>query len=77
MVNKTNQEINDFKTTHFTKTVKRQLRSNNEDRDYIPLVLLSDRKFALTLDDNFKFDLENFRGFRCRVEKKPEDLPYK
>ena len=75
--NKTNQEIKDFQTANFTKTVKRKLRSNNEDRNHIPLVLLSDRKYALTLDDNFKYDLDNFTGFSCRVEKKPENLPYK
>ena len=74
--NISNQDIKNFQTSHFTKTVKRRLRSNNEDREHIPLVLLSDRKYALTRDDNFKYDLENFSGFNVRVEKKPEDLPY-
>ena len=74
--NISNQEIKDFQTVHFTKTVERKLRSNNEDRDHIPLVLLSDRKYALTLDDNLKYDLEHFSGFCVRVEKKPENLPY-
>ena len=71
-----NHEIRDFKVAYFTKTVERNLRCNNEDREHIPLVLLSDRKYALTLDDNFKYDLEHFAGFSVRVEKKPEDLPY-
>ena len=74
--NISNQDIRDFQTSHFTKTVKRKLKSNNEDREHIPLVLLSDRKYALTRDDNFKYDLENFSGFTVRVEKKPANLPY-
>lgn len=69
-------QINDFKSTHYSKRVERNLRSNNEDREHIPLVLLSDRKFALSYDDNFIYDLENFAGFTVRVEKRPEDLPY-
>ncbi|MDR2149100.1 MAG: hypothetical protein LBE91_21885 [Tannerella sp.] len=71
-----NQDIKNFQASHFTNVVKRRLRSNNEDREHIPLVLLSDRKYALTRDDNFKYDLDNFRGFSVRVEKKPENLPY-
>ena len=74
--NISNQDIRDFQTSHFTNAVKRKLRSNNEDRKHIPLVLLSDRKYALTRDDNFKYDLENFSGFNVRVEKKPSNLPY-
>jgi len=77
LVKISNEEIKIFRTTHFTKTVERKLRSNSEDRDHIPLILLSDRKYALTLDDNLKYDLENFSGFSCKVEKKPENLPYK
>jgi hypothetical protein len=71
-----NQQIKDFKSAHYSSRVERTLRSNNEDREHIPLVLLSDRKFALLRDDNFKYDLEHFAGFTVRVEKRPEDLPY-
>jgi hypothetical protein len=74
--NISNQDIKDFKTAHFTKTVQRQLRCNDEDKEHIPLVLLSDRKYALTLDNNFKYDLENFSGFTVRVEKQPKNLAY-
>jgi len=76
LIKKSNQEIISFKQTYFTKAVEKSLRSNNEDRDHIPLVLLSDRKYALTLDNNLKYDLEHFSGFRVRVEKRPENLPY-
>lgn len=71
-----NQQIKDFKATHYTRRVERNLRSNKEDKEHIPLVLLSDRKYALSYDDNFTYDLKHFAGFILRVEKRPEDLPY-
>lgn len=77
LVKITNQQIKDFKNQYFTKKVEKKLQSNNEDREHIPTVLLSDRKFALTYDDNFKYDLEHFPGFTVIVGKRPEDLPYK
>jgi hypothetical protein len=72
----TNQQIRDFKSTHYSRRAERNLRSNNEDREHIPLVLLSDRKYAISYDDNFIYDLGHFAGFVVRVEKRPEDLPY-
>ncbi len=70
-------QIDDFKNNHFTKTVEKKLRSNAEDRDHIPAVLMSDRKYALTYDENFTYDLEHFPGFTVIVRKRPEDIPYK
>lgn len=77
LVRITNQQIKDFKAKFFTKAVEKRLQSNNEDREHIPVVLLSERKYALTYDDNFKNDLDNFPGFKVLVKKRPEDLPYK
>jgi hypothetical protein len=73
---KSNEEIKDFKEKYFTKTVEKKLKSNNEDREHIPVVLLSDRKFALSLDENFIYDLLNFKGHTVTVKKKPQDLNY-
>lgn len=73
----TNQQIKEFKNKYFTKSVERNLRANNEDRDHIPAVLLSERKYALTYDENLTHDLENFPGFAVLVSKRPEDIPYK
>ncbi len=72
----TNEAIKKFRQQHFTKNVERGLRSNEEDREHIPVVLLSDRKFALTIDKNLTHDLENFPGFRATVAARPEQLPY-
>lgn len=73
----TNQMIKDFKNTHFTNAVVRNLKSNNEDREHIPVVLLSERKFALTYDTNFTHDLEHFPGFTVTVKSRPEDIDYR
>lgn len=68
-----NKQIKEFKQKYFTNKVKRKLTSNEEDREHIPVVLLSDRKYALTLDEKFTDDLLNFTA---TVGKKPSDIPY-
>lgn len=72
-----NNQIKEFHRQYFTKKVEKSLRCNEEDRNHIPVVLLSERKYALAIDDAFVNDLRNFPGFTARVEKRPEDLPYK
>lgn len=71
-----NDQIKEFKKKYYTKKNEKKLRSNSEDREHIPVVLLSDRKYALAIDDDFIFDLTNFPGFTVRAEKRPEALPY-
>ena len=73
----TNDTIKEFKSQYFTKTVEKKFRSNIEDRNHIPPVLMSDRKYALTYDENLTYDLEHFPGFTVIVRKRPEDIPYK
>jgi hypothetical protein len=73
----TNQAIKDFQKTYFTPKVKRKLQSNSEDREHIPVVLLSERKMALSIDDKFISDLDNFAGFEVKTAKRPEELDYK
>lgn len=72
-----NEQISEFKNTYFTKTVERKLTSNAEDRNHIPVVLLSERKMALTNDEKFTYDLENFPGFTVVVSDRPEQISYK
>ena len=71
-----NQEIKQFKRKHFTKTVERKLTCNMEDRDHIPVVLLSHRKYALSLDKAFVNDINCFPGFKALAARRPQDLPY-
>jgi len=72
----TNQQIKDFQKEHFTKKTLKKLKSNDEDREHIPVVFMSERKYVLTLDENFSYDLLHFPKFIARVEKRPENLPY-
>ncbi len=71
-----NEQIKEFKRVYFTKKVEKKLTCNQEDREHIPLVLLSNRKYALSIDDAFVSDLINFPGFVVTACKRPEDLPY-
>lgn len=71
-----NPEISSFRLKYFTKKIEKKLTCNLEDWDHIPIVLLSDRKFALSIDDAFVRDLNNFPRFSATACKRPEDLPY-
>lgn len=71
-----NEEIKEFKRQNFTSKVVKKFTCNKEDQEHIPVVLLSDRKYVLTLDQKFTFDLLNFSGFKVIVCDKPQDLPY-
>jgi hypothetical protein len=73
----TNQAIKDFQKRYFTPKVKRKLQSNSEDREHIPVVLLSERKMALSIDDEFIKDLNKFAGFEVTTAKRPEELDYR
>jgi len=76
LVKITNEQIKEFKREYFTKKVERNLTCNKEDRDHIPVVLLSERKYALSFDENFVNDLLNFPGFVVVAAKRPQDIPY-
>lgn len=71
-----NQGIKEFQQKYFSKAIRRKLKSNQEDQEHIPVVLMSDRKYALTLDDKFTQDLLGFPGFTVTVGKKPTEIPY-
>jgi hypothetical protein len=71
-----NQQIKEFQRKYFKSSVLKNLKSNREDRDHIPIVCLSDRKYALTIDDKLFDDLRDFPGFKVWVEKRPENLDY-
>ena len=68
--------IDAFQKEHFSKKVLKKMLSNAKDRNHIPAVLLSNRKMALTEDNNFAHDLVNFSGFNAIVAKRPENLNY-
>jgi hypothetical protein len=70
------EEIKEFKRQNFTSKIVKKFTCNKEDQEHIPVVLLSHRKYVLTLDQKFTFDLLNFPKFKVIVCDKPQDLPY-
>lgn len=71
-----NLNIKEFKKKNYTKRIVKTLRSNLKDRDHIPIVLQSHRKFAISIDNNFIHDLLNFPGYEVTAVKRPELLNY-
>lgn len=72
-----NTDIRRFKLQYFRKSIIKTMSCNSADRNYIAVVLLSDRKMALTLDNKFRNDLISFPGFKVIAERRPELIPYK
>ena len=70
----TKQDLNLFQIPNYVTSC---LRSNRKDWDNIKAVMLSTRKFALSLDNDFVFDVNNYPGYSARAERRPQDLPYR
>ena len=68
------QQLDEFV---FNRRIEGVLRSNRKDHPHIKAVLLSNRKLALSLDDNFRYDLNNFPGHQAVARKRPEELNYR
>lgn len=59
------------------KAVARKLQSNRADYVHIKTVLLSYRKYALTLDKKLRRDINWFPGYRALAARRPQDIPYR
>lgn len=77
LVNFTKKQIEGFQQKHYSNKILKRLLSNAKDRNHIPAVLLSDRKMALSEDNNFLSDLKEFSDFETITAKRPENLNYK
>jgi hypothetical protein len=77
LINFSKKEIEAFQKKYFSNKVSKKLLSNAQDRNHIPIVLMSDRKMALTEDNNFKHDLDQIKEFTTITAKRPEELAYK
>ncbi|MFW6130825.1 MAG: hypothetical protein ACOC56_06525 [Atribacterota bacterium] len=67
-----NRKIREFK---YKKHENKRLRS--DDYKHIKIVLLSDRKLAISEDNNFRYDINNFPGYNARAEKSPSKINYR
>ena len=74
----TNKQIKEFQQTHFTKKLETELdlKHLGKDRNHVPVVLLSNRKYAIAIDKKFRYALINFPKFKATVVSRPQDLNY-
>ena len=72
------KQIQNFKNKYFTKTIVKELKlfPTNRDSNHLPIVLMSERKKALTIDKGFTTALLNFPKFKAEVESKPQEKFY-
>lgn len=77
LVIKSSKEIKLFRKTYYKKHIVKHLTCTKIDREYhIPTVLLSQRRYALSIDDAFVNDLLHFPHFAAVAAKRPESLNY-
>jgi hypothetical protein len=69
----TNQQLREFV---ISPRIAKKLRCNREDVDHLKCVLMSDRKYAITLDDGLRYDINHYPGVQAKAEARPEDIPY-
>lgn len=65
-----------LKAFRISRRTERFLIANRSDWNYLKAVMISLRKYALSLDDNFRYDVNNFPGYTARAEARPQDIPY-
>lgn len=70
----TNQDLKLFR---FKKKDSSKLRSNTKDHWHLKAVMLSPRKIAVSRDNNFIHDVNNFPGYGATADKDINNLKYK
>ena len=72
------KQIKEFQNKHFKKRIVEKFKLNpaNRDSNHLPIVLMSERKKALTIDKDFTNALLNFPKFKAEVESKPREEFY-
>ena len=79
----TSKEIKDFQKKYYTAQIIKRFKNfrldnqNNKDRNHLPIILMSDRKKALIIDDKFYKTVNDFPKFNAQAEKKPREEFYK
>ena len=67
----------DLKRFLIKERVAKRLLSNRADHDYIKIVMMSDRKLALTEDKKLRRDINDFPKYRARGYRHPADFNYR
>ena len=61
----------------FKKHQENRLESNRADHAHIKVVMLSDRKLAITNDDRLARDINGFPGYKAVAVKRPDQVNYR
>ena len=61
----------------FPKHIIQRLLSNQPDHVHIKVVILSHRKYAVTMDKNLLRDLNDFPKYRIQAVERPEEINYR
>lgn len=67
----------EIQSIRFKKHVEKSLRSNKRDHEYIKLVILSDRKYAISKDRNLQYDINHFPRIKGIAVDSPEKINYR
>jgi hypothetical protein len=60
----------------FPKYIIQRLLSNQQDHVHIKVVILSNRKYAVTMDKNLLRDLNDFPKHHIQAVERPEEINY-
>lgn len=67
----------DLKEFQIKERIVKRLLSNPSDHDYIKIVMMSDRKLALSGDNKLRRDIDNFPRYRARAFAHPREFDYR
>lgn len=71
------KDIQSFSRKYITKSRRKKLKSNSEDHPHLITTFLSERKLAISEDDNLIHDLLNFPKHSASVGKSPSMINYR
>ncbi|WP_113661468.1 hypothetical protein [Pedobacter nanyangensis] len=76
LIKHNNSLIGELKSQLFSKKILRNILSNEEDHCHICTIIQSNRKKALTYDENLTIDLKSFPNYNIEVSDRPEKIGY-
>ena len=54
-----------------------RFRSNRADHHHVKLVMRSCRRLCLSLDEDLRYDVNNFPGYGGQAASRPDEIPYR
>jgi hypothetical protein len=70
-------ENEQLRAVKFSKSQIKKLLSNAADHDHLRLVILSNRRLAITIDKNLRDDINAFPAIGARAAARPDEIHYR